>query len=88
MTNKEIIAKIESAGHAVPGNLNRAKLEALAAEKGVSLEDEGGSSTVPVEDRYDQNRMITPVMAVCAISGDAAAVPENGQGKAEVPSEQ
>ena len=31
------------------------------------------------EDRYDQNRMITPVMAVCAISGDAGKVPENGQ---------
>jgi hypothetical protein len=36
----------------------------------------------PVEDGYDQNRMITPVMAVCAISGDAGKVPENGQGEA------
>ena len=35
---------------------------------------------VPVEDGYDQNRMITPVMAVCAISGDVGKVPENGQG--------
>ena len=78
MTNKKITAKIESAG------LNRAKLEALAAEKGAVLsedapEDGSVTSAAPVEDRYDQNRLITPVMAVCAISGDAAAVPENGQ---------
>lgn len=91
MTNKEIIAKIEAAGHQVPGGLNRAKLEALAAEKGVSLKEEkpaeeDGSGTtadgvVPRAEAYDPGRIITPVMAVCAISGDAAAVPENGQGE-------
>ncbi|MCW1916612.1 hypothetical protein OJ996_23700 [Luteolibacter sp. GHJ8] len=83
MTNKEIIAKIEAAGHQVTGNLNRTKLEALAAERGVSLEEptpeptpEDGSGTTadPVDDGYDQNRLITPVMAVCAIAGDAAKV--------------
>lgn len=49
MTNKEIIAKIEAAGHQVPGNLNRAKLEALAAEKGVSLEESPPEGEKPSE---------------------------------------
>lgn len=78
MTNKDIAARIEAAGHTVPANLNRAKLEALAAEKGVSLEENADAgaadrSVRPPQD-YDPSRMITPVMAVCAIAGDTAAV--------------
>lgn len=84
MTNKDIVAKIEAAGHQVPANLNRAKLEALAAEKGVSLED---APAIPPETSslgdYDPGRMITPVMAVCGMSGDGAAIPLPDEGESE-----
>jgi len=79
MTNKEIAARIEEAGHPVPGNLNRAKLEALAAEKGVSLADQPNSPTPapdePAPDYSHEFRLITPVMAVCGMSGDRSADP-------------
>jgi len=77
MTNKDIIARIEAAGHQVPANLNRAKLEALAAEKGVDLAEVPAApvqASSPPGD-YDPGRMITPVMAVCGMSGDGAAIP-------------
>lgn len=85
MTNKDIIARIEAAGHQVPANLNRAKLEALAAEKGVNLAE---TPAVPVQtdlppSDYDPGRMITPVMAVCGMSGNGAAIPLPDAGGAE-----
>jgi hypothetical protein len=103
MTNKEIIAKIEAAGHQVPAGLNRAKLEALAAEKGVALEEkspEDGSGAIsspgvkipstttevgaPGGDE-DRNRLITPAMAVCGMTGnaeDAPVLPDAGEDEA------
>jgi len=102
MTNKQIIERIKDAGHEVPGNLNRAKLEALAGTLGVNLEEpaltgaeeaateeaateEAATEEAATEEGYDPGRMITPVMAVCAMSGDGAALalPEAGEDTGE-----
>lgn len=71
MTNKEITERIKAAGHEVPANLNRTKLEALAAEKGVSLEEKTESA---IDTGYDPGRLMTPVMAVCGIAGEDARI--------------
>jgi len=98
MTNKQIIERIKEAGHEVPGNLNRAKLEALAATLGVGLDETdltGGDAPEEPEEpegsaaeaAYDPGRMITPVMAVCAMAGDGAALslPEAGKNTGGTP---
>lgn len=77
MTNKQIIDRLREAGHEVTGSPNRATLEALAAEKGVSLEEHSNSLEAPAPEAPAEEapvRLITPVMAVCAIAGDTAAV--------------
>lgn len=88
MTNKEIIARLKEAGHEVTGSPNRATLEALAAEKGVSLEEQSkapdGDAPPPVP-AYDPGRIITPTMAVVGMSGEGAAIdlPPGGEPAAE-----
>lgn len=79
MTNKQIAEKIEAAGHEVPAGLNRANLEALAAEKGVSLNEEEDKGVLlpqePTRGIRETSPFITPQMASCSIfAGDPTSV--------------
>lgn len=85
MTNKQIIERLKEAGHEVTGSPNRAALEALAAEKGVSLEADSNSvdnaaAEVPDGDA-ERNRLVTPSMAVVAMCGEGSApvLPDAGE---------
>ncbi|RYD42188.1 MAG: hypothetical protein EOP83_33030 [Verrucomicrobiaceae bacterium] len=83
MTNKQIADKIEAAGHQVPAGLNRAKLEALAAEKGVTLEEDDKSVIPPQESHpaiQETSPFITPQMASCRyFAGDPTSVDPKDQ---------
>ena len=82
MTKKQIIERLAEAGTNASERMTLAELEALAAEKGVSLEEapdpgEARDKNVPAPEaaEYDPGVLMTPVMAVCGIAGGDAALP-------------